>query len=113
MPQEAYNLKAEEFQRKLNAYRLDVNTKQRQLEIAIANANAAVTREIKPIYQSILQTTGATILMDKIMVLEQVPGIDVTTMVIEQLDIKLPSVKVELPPVPEVPAAATAAPATN
>ena len=112
MPQDAYNQRVEAFQAKVVEYRRDVQTKSRQLEIAIQNANDAVTRELKPIYQSVLQTTGATVLMDKTTILEQVPGLDVTTMVIEQLDLKLPSVLVVLPPVPEATPAAVA-PATN
>jgi len=112
MPQDAYNQRVEAFQAKVVEYRSDVQTKSRQLEIAIQSANDAVTRELKPIYQSVLQTTGATVLMDKTTILEQVPGLDVTTMVIEQLDLKLPSVVVVLPPVPEaIPAAV--APPTN
>jgi len=40
-------------------------------------------------------------MMDKSFALVQVPGLDVTTRVIEQLDIAMPSINVELPPVPD------------
>jgi outer membrane protein len=108
MPQEAYNQRAEEFQRKAVEYQQDVNQKRRQLELAIANAQAEVDRALKPIRQKVLQDTGATMLMDKTLVLEQVPGLDVTTRIIEQLDISLPSIIVELPPVAETNAAPVA-----
>jgi len=108
MPQEAYNQRAEEFQKKAVAYQRDVNQKRRQLELAVANAQAEVDRALKPIRQKILQETGATMLMDKTLILEQIPGLDVTTRIIEELDISLPSITVELPPIPEVPAAAQA-----
>lgn len=111
MPQEAYNQKAEEFQQKVVEYRRDVQVKSRQLEIAITNANAEVERALKPILQSMLQTTGATMLLDRTIVTEQIPGLDVTTRIIEQLDIDLPSLEVVLPPVPEV--APVAPPAAN
>lgn len=110
MPQEAYNQRAEEFQRKAVEYQQDVNRKRRQLEMAIANAQAEVDRALKPIRQSVLQDTGATMLMDKTLVLEQVPGLDVTTRIIEQLDISMPSITVVLPPIPEE---AIAPPAAN
>ena len=100
--------RAEEFQRKAVAYQQDVNQKRGQLERAIANAQAEVDRALRPIRQKILQDTGATMLMDKTLVLEQVPGLDVTTRMIEQLDISLPSITVVLPPIAEAPAGAPA-----
>lgn len=108
MPQEAYNQKAQEFQQKAVDYQREVQIKRQQLEIAIANANAEIQRALKPILQKVLQDTGATLLIEKSFVLEQAPGLDVTTRVIEQLDLSLPSTTVVLPEVPE---AATAAPA--
>ena len=110
MPQEAYNQLQQAFQVKVNEYQQDVQIKNRQLEVAIVNANAEIERALKPILQSILKETGATLMMDKSLIREQVPGLDVTTRVIEQLDIAMPSITVELPPVPE--AAPAAAPAS-
>lgn len=101
MPQESYNLLQQQFQVKVNEYQQDVQIKNRQLEIAIVNANAEIERALKPILQNILQTTGATMMMDKNLIREQIPGLDVTTRVIEQLDLAMPSITVELPPVPE------------
>ena len=106
MPQEAYNQLQQEFQVKVNEYQQDVQIKNRQLEIAIVNANAEIERALKPILQNILKETGATMLMDKNLIREQVPGLDVTTRVIEQLDLVMPSTTVELPPVPEAAPAA-------
>ena len=111
MPQELYNQKAQEFQQKAVEYQREVQLKRQQLEIAIANANAEIERALKPILQKVLQDTGATILMEKGFVLEQAPGLDVTTRVIEQLDLALPSITVVLPDVPAAAAAPAAAPA--
>ncbi|MDG1859590.1 MAG: OmpH family outer membrane protein [Emcibacteraceae bacterium] len=105
MPPEAYNQKVQEFQQKAAGYQRDVQIKSQQLEVAIAQANAEVERALKPILQKILQDTGATMLMEKALVLEQAPGLDVTTRVVEGLDLALPSLTVVLP---EVPAAALA-----
>ena len=107
MPQEAYNQKAQEFQQKAVEYQREVQIKRQQLEIAINNANAEIQRALKPIFQKVLQDTGATLLIEKGFVLEQAPGLDVTTRVIEQLDLALPSVIVVLPDVPEAAAAPT------
>lgn len=111
MPQELYNQKAQEFQQKAVDYQREVQIKRQQLEIAIANANAEIQRALKPILQKVLQDTGATLLIEKSFVLEQAPGLDVTTRVIEQLDLSLPSTTVVLPEVPEAAAAPAAAPA--
>ncbi len=109
MPQESYNQLQQQFQVKVNEYQQDVQIKNRQLEIAIVNANAEIERALKPILQNILKETGATMLMDKNLIREQVPGLDVTTRVIEQLDLAMPSITVELPPVPEAAPAPEAA----
>lgn len=111
MPQEAYNQKAQDFQQKLVEYQREVQIKRQQLEIAINNANAEIERALKPILQKVLQDTGATLLMEKGFVLEQAPGLDVTTRVIEQLDLALPSTTVVLPEIPEAASAPVAAPA--
>lgn len=101
MPQEAYNLLQQEFQVKVNEYQQDVQIQNRQIEVMVTNAYAEIERALIPIRLNILQLTGATMMMDKSFALVQVPGLDVTTRVIEQLDIAMPSINVELPPVPE------------
>ncbi|WP_249035364.1 OmpH family outer membrane protein [Pseudemcibacter aquimaris] len=115
MPQEAYNQKVAEFQQKAVAYQREVQLKSRQLEVAIATANTEVERALKPILQKILQETGATILLEKAFVLEQAPGLDVTTRVIEELDLAMPTTTVVLPELPADVAAALEAgqPAAN
>jgi len=113
IPQEAYNQRAQEFQLKVNQYQQNVQRKRLQLERALVNADAEVERALKPILQNVLQQTGATILMDKTIIIEQSPGLDVTTQVIEQLDLAMPSLKVVLPDLPEAAAPPAAAPAAQ
>ncbi len=105
LPPEAYAKKAEEFQKKVVEYQRELQNKNGQLEQALNTARGTVERALKPIYQSVLKNTGATMLMDKTMIIEQVPGLDVTTMIIEQLDLALPSITIELQELPEAPAA--------
>ncbi|MCB2090003.1 MAG: OmpH family outer membrane protein [Alphaproteobacteria bacterium] len=114
IPQESYNQLQQAFQVKVNQYQQEVQIKSRQLETAIVNANNAIERELKPILQKILKDTGATMMLDKNLIREQIPGLDVTTRVIEQLDLVMPSTTVSLPPLPEAaPAAGAAAPQEN
>ncbi|MEZ5756957.1 MAG: OmpH family outer membrane protein [Emcibacteraceae bacterium] len=111
IPQESFNQLQQAFQVKVNQYQQEVQIKSRQLETAIVNANDAIERELKPILQKILKDTGATMMLDKNLIREQIPGLDVTTRVIEQLDLVMPSTTVTLPPLPE--AAPAAAPQEN
>ncbi|WP_138380125.1 OmpH family outer membrane protein [Luteithermobacter gelatinilyticus] len=99
MQKEAYEAKVREFQGKVVAVQREVQLKQRQMEAALVNAQNEVQRALKPILQKVLNEHGATVIMDKSLIIEQVPGLDVTTKVIEQLDQVLPTVKVELPQV--------------
>lgn len=112
IPQESYNQRAQEFQLKVNQYQQSVQRKRLQLERALVNADAAVERALKPILQNVLSQNAATILMDKTVIIEQAPGLDVTTQVIEQLDLAMPTYTVELPDLPDAAAPeAAAAPA--
>ena len=112
LPPETITQLQHEFQVKVNEYQQDVQIKSRRLEVAIVNANNEIERALKPILQNVLKETGATMLMDKTLVREQIPGLDVTTRMIEQPDLAKPSNVVELPPIPEA-APDAAAPATN
>ncbi len=110
LPQDAYNQRAEPFRLKRNEYLQNVQRKNLQLERALIIANAEIERALKPILQKVLQDNGATMMMDKANIVEQAPGLDVTTQIIEQLDLALPTYTVVLPDLPEA-APAVAAPA--
>ena len=81
LPPETITQLQQEFQVKVNEYQQDVQIKSRRLEVAIVNANNEIERALKPILQNVLKETGATMLMDKTLVREQIPGLDVTTRV--------------------------------
>lgn len=99
-PPEVFEQRNEEFRLKVSQHQQELQQKQLRLERVLIDANEEVQRVLKPILQNVLQQTGATMMIEKSNVMEQMPGLDVTTRVIEQLDIALPSLKVELPPVP-------------
>lgn len=107
-PQEVFAQRSEEFRLKVSQHQQNLQQKQLRLERVLIDANEEVQRVLKPILQNVLQQTGATMMIEKANVMEQIPGLDVTTRVIEQLDLALPALKIELPA--EVPAAPAAAP---
>lgn len=100
LPKESYDAKVKDFQNKVLTVQREVQIKNKQLEIAMANANNQLQRELKPILKKILKDHKATMIMDTNLVIEKTPGLDVTTKVIEALDEVLPTIKVELPEVP-------------
>lgn len=63
-------------------------------------ANAQVEEALGPILQGIMQERQATVLLDRGSVLLAPNAIDVTGVVVQRLDMKMPAVKVELAPLP-------------
>lgn len=63
-------------------------------------ANQVVNDALSPILQGVMQERQATVLLDRGSVLIAPNNIDVTQVVIQRLDTKLPTVKVELTPLP-------------
>ena len=85
----AFEAKAAAFQKKLQ---------QRSVLIqgGVYKAQQQVEQALGPILQGVLQERGGTILIDRSAVLLAPNSIDVTNIVIQRLDMKMPSVKVEL-----------------
>ncbi len=71
-------------------------------------ANAQVEDALGPILQGVMQERQATVLLDRASVLLAPNAIDVTAVVVQRLDMKMPAVKVELTQLPPGMAAAAA-----
>ena len=97
LPKESYDAKVKDFQNRVLTVQREVQIKNKQLEIALGNAQNELQRALKPILQKILKEHKATMIMDVSLVIEKTAGLDVTTKVIEALDAVLPTIKVELP----------------
>jgi hypothetical protein len=59
-----------------------------------------VEEALGPILQGIMQERQATVLLDRGSVLIAPPGLDVTGLVVQRLDTKMSTVKVDLAPLP-------------
>ena len=64
--------------------------------VAAAFAKRQIEQALGPILTGIMKERGATILLDRSSVLLAPNSIDVTQLVTQRLDMKMPSVKVEL-----------------
>ncbi|MFC7050579.1 OmpH family outer membrane protein [Emcibacter nanhaiensis] len=96
VPKEVYEQKVVEFRGKVADMQRDAQAKNRQLEVALVNAQNKLQSALTPIYQKILKERGANMIIDKSLVIEHNAALNVTDEVIEQLDQVLPAVKVEL-----------------
>lgn len=63
-------------------------------------ANQQVEEALGPILQGVMQERQATVLLDRATILLAPNALDVTQIVVQRLDMKMPTVKVELTPLP-------------
>lgn len=63
-------------------------------------ANQQVEEALGPILQGVMQERQATVLLDRASILLAPNAIDVTQIVVQRLDLKMPTVKVDLTPLP-------------
>jgi len=66
----------------------------------VIKARAQVEEALGPILKGLMQERQATVMLDRGAVLIAPPGLDVTPTVVQRLDLKMPTVKVELAPLP-------------
>lgn len=108
----AANVKAQkEAAWKSRAAAFDKKMQERSLMIqgGMIKANQQVEQALEPILQGLMVERQASVLLDRGSVLLAPPGLDVTGVVVQRLDTKLSTVKVELTAVPPELAAAAAA----
>jgi len=102
-----------EFDAKQNAVQANAQKKEQMIQGGFLKAQQTIAQALEPILQTIMQQRGANIILDKNAVVfaspQAVAAFDITLPAIDQLNQKLPSVKVDLGPPPAAAAAAPAA----
>jgi len=99
----AANVKAQkvkDFQLRAAAFEKKVQERGGLIQGGMLKANQQVEEALGPILQGIMQERQATVLLDRGAVLLAPNAIDVTGVVVQRLDMKMPSVKVDLTPLP-------------
>lgn len=94
---EAIQARTRAFEEKLAAAQRLAQEKRRQLELALRASSNDLQRALVPVLQDIMKKKSVTLVVDKNQIVLQAGGLDITTEVIEELNRKLPSLKVELP----------------
>jgi outer membrane protein len=98
--------KVAEFEAKQSAMQANAQKKEQMIQGGFLKAQNTIAQALEPILQKIMQQRGANIILDKNAVVyaspQAVAAFDITQASIEQLNQKLPTLKVELtaPPAP-------------
>lgn len=89
--------KVTDLQIRAQAGQAEIDQMQQSLQLAEQQAVLEIQRKLKPIVIAIMNSRGATIVMEKAALYHNVAGLDVTTEVIEGLDAEMPGFQVSLP----------------
>lgn len=99
----AANVKAQkvkDWQARAMAFEKKVQERGGLIQGGMYKANKQIEDALGPILQGVMIERQATVLLDRRSVLIAPPGLDVTNIVIQRLDMKLPVIKVEPQPLP-------------
>ena len=88
--------KIKTFEAKAAAFQKKLQSRGNLIQGGVLKAQQQVEQALGPILQGVLQERGATIMVDRSAVLLAPNSLDVTQLVVQRLDTKMPSVKVEL-----------------
>lgn len=92
--------KIKAFQSKEAAFQQKVQDRQSKIQGGVLQARQAVEKALGPILQGIMSERGANLLMDRNAIVLGTVDIDVTGVAIDRLNKKIPTVKVNLVPLP-------------
>jgi len=85
-----------DFQARATAFQRKIQQRGGLIQGGVIQAQRQIEQALGPILQGIMKERGATILLDRSSILLAPNSIDVTQLVIQRLDMKMPAVKVEL-----------------
>jgi len=88
--------KIKDFQEKYASFQKKVQERSKLIQGGVFASQQQVEQALGPILQGIMKERGATILVDRSAVLLAPNALDVTQLVIQRLDMKMPTVKVDL-----------------
>lgn len=92
--------KIKEWQARAAAFQTKVNQRSGLIQGGVIKAQQQIEQALGPILEGIMRERGATLMMDRGSLILAPNSIDVTDVVIQRLDTKMPSVKVQLTPPP-------------
>jgi Skp family chaperone for outer membrane proteins len=97
MTQPALEAKAADLQKRVNAAQVDMNNRQRQFVANQQFVGKQISEAVQPIIAQVMTEKNATLVLDEGQVIKTSPSLDVTALVLQRLNAKLPSVNVNAP----------------
>jgi len=88
--------RTKDFQARATAFQRKIQQRGGLIQGGVIKAQQQIEQALGPILQGIMKERGATILLDRSSILLAPNSIDVTQLVIQRLDMKMPAAKVEL-----------------
>ncbi|MDE2134950.1 MAG: OmpH family outer membrane protein [Alphaproteobacteria bacterium] len=85
-----------DFQAKAQSFQRKVQERGGLIQGGVIKAQQQIEQALGPILQGIMKERGATVLLDRSSILLAPNSIDVTSLVVQRLDMRMPTVKVEL-----------------
>ena len=93
---EAFELKAKDYEKKLQTHQVEKQNKLRKLEGVLQKARNEILENVKPILEELSKELGVTVILEKNSVLLSATNMDITENVIKKLNKELPKIKVSL-----------------
>ncbi len=93
---EQFDVKRREFETRVGDEQRKLQQAQQDMQVAVRTAQGTLLKALEPILKELMTERGANLMVDRRMVLTSSDSLDVTAAVIERLNKKLPSVKVEI-----------------
>jgi outer membrane protein len=98
--QEALQQRVNDLVTRQNKANEEIGGKRQALERALQAANQQILSSLRPIIETLMAERSAQMVLDRQVTLNIAPSLDVTTVVIQRLNAKLPKVSVAVPPAP-------------
>ena len=93
---EAFEVKAGDYEKKLQNYQIEKQNKLRKLQLVDQNTTNKILDNVKPILEDLSKELGVTVILEKNSVLLSAMNMDITDKVISVLNKELPKIKVSL-----------------
>lgn len=96
MAPEAFQLKVQDFEKKAQQYQIDRQEKLQNLDNIVQNTRFQILQEVEPILDEISSELGITVLLWKDSVILSAANMDITDLIIKELNSKFPKIEINL-----------------
>jgi len=95
---EAFAQRRQQFEQRVAEFQRSVQARRKQLDDAYKNSMVQVNKVVVDVIQDVATQRGATLMLPRSQIILSHPTMEVTDEVLDQVNRKLPTVKVTLPP---------------